>query len=99
MVYEMDGGWGGGGLTTWLVPNWISNPSSVRAGGMAMIPALFIRISNRSLWARKVSAAFLVEERDARSSSRYSTKSDAFGTAAEMPLIATSYFSNVLAQR
>jgi hypothetical protein len=64
-----------------------------------MMPALFISMSSRSLSAKNVSAAFLTEARDVRSSSRYSTNFDASGTAAVTPFMAASYFSGVLAQR
>lgn len=47
-------------LPRWLMANWISNPSSLRPAGDAMIPALHMRMSSRS-WANRCKAALTVE--------------------------------------
>lgn len=49
---------------------WISYPSSVRAGGAPKMPALSIRMSRRDAVERNFLAAFLMESKDPRSSSR-----------------------------
>jgi hypothetical protein len=76
---------------TWFVPNCSSYPSCVKEGGIAIIPALFMRISSRVFSERNFSAAFLTEEREERSISRKSML--AFGTLVLISAIAAVAFS------
>lgn len=62
-----------------------------------MTPALFIRISSLVDDALKVSAAFFMDDRDARSSSR--NVIFAFGAASLILFIAASAFDGVLAAK
>lgn len=55
----------------WLVPIWISKPSSVRVGGTAMTPAFKIKVSSRSHSEVNVEAAARMDLSEARSRGRY----------------------------
>ena len=61
----------------WSTPSCISNPSTVVRCGIAITPALFMRMSTRSWPASTLSAAAATDERSPRSSG--TTSSDAAG--------------------
>ena len=50
----------------WLVPNCDSKPSAVLPLGVAIMPALLIRMFNFDVWDRKSAAPFRMEAKESR---------------------------------
>lgn len=71
----------------WFVPNCISYPSSVVSAGVAIIPALFMRMSSRVEDASTSTAALLMDAKEARSNLRKTM--EAFGTTCLISRIAS----------
>jgi hypothetical protein len=81
----------------WFVPNWISYPSSVLEYGIAITPALLIKMSRRDERVLNSSAAFLIAANEDKSSCKNDIRDS--GTAVLISAIAASAFDGVRAAR
>jgi hypothetical protein len=82
----------------WFVPNCISYPSFVRLYGVAITPALLIKMSKRVSRLLKMSTAALMLVKEVRSSGRWMI-SQALGIEDLMSRMADSAFEAVRAPR